>query len=63
LKKILAVEVGLAMGGVDENTRAELLGHAKRTMTSAYTHASWKRKIEAVEIMGILCGQYLDIEG
>ena len=52
----------LAMGGVEENTRAELLGHAKRTMTSTYTHASWKRKMEAVEIMGNLCGQYLDIE-
>jgi len=50
----------LSMGGIEENTRAELLGHSKRTITSSYTHTNWERKIEAVEIMGKLCGQYLD---
>ncbi len=52
----------LAMGGIEENTRAELLGHSKGTMTSSYTHASWKRKVKAVEIIGEMCGQYLDNE-
>ena len=52
----------LSMGGIEENTRAELLGHSKNTITSSYTHANWSRKIEAVEIIGNLCGQYLDNE-
>ena len=45
----------LAIGGIDEVTRAELLGHSKRTMTMTYSHSNWERKIEAVEIMGKLC--------
>jgi len=50
----------LSMGGIEENTRAELLGHSKGTITSNYTHANWERKIKAVEIIGKMCGQYLD---
>jgi integrase len=45
----------LSMGGIDENTRAELLGHSKSTITSRYSHTSWERKAEAVEIMEKLC--------
>ncbi len=45
----------LAIGGIDEVTRAELLGHSKRTMTMTYSHSNWERKIEAVEIIGKLC--------
>ena len=45
----------LAIGGIDEVTRAELLGHSKRTMTMTYSHSNWERKMEAVEIMGELC--------
>jgi len=45
----------LAMGGIDEVTRAELLGHSKRTMTMTYSHSNWERKIDAVKIMGELC--------
>ncbi|MBC8185525.1 tyrosine-type recombinase/integrase [candidate division KSB1 bacterium] len=52
----------LSMSGIEENIRAELLGHSKRTITSSYTHTNWERKIEAVEIIGKLCGQYLDNE-
>jgi len=45
----------LAIGGIDEVTRAELLGHSKRSMTMTYSHSNWERKMEAVEIMGELC--------
>jgi integrase len=45
----------LAMGGIDEVTRAELLGHSKRTMTMTYSHSNWERKVDAVKIMGELC--------
>jgi integrase len=45
----------LAMGRIDETTIAELLGHSKKTMTSRYSHSSWERKVEAVEIIGDLC--------
>ena len=48
------------MGGIEENTRAELLGHSKGTVTSNYTHTNWERKIKAVEIIGKMCRQYLD---
>ena len=45
----------LSMGGIDEITRAELMGHCKSTITSRYSHTSWERKAEAVEIMEKLC--------
>ena len=45
----------LAMNGVDETTRAELLGHKKRSITSCYTHADWESKKKAVEIIGNFC--------
>ena len=45
----------LAMNGVDETTRAELLGHKKRSITSFYTHSDWESKKKAVEIMGNFC--------
>ena len=41
----------LTMEGVDEITRAEILGHRKYTMTSRYSHSTWEKKIEAVRIM------------
>lgn len=45
----------LAIDKIDEVTRAELLGHSKRTMTMTYSHSNWERKIEAVKIMGEIC--------
>lgn len=45
----------LAMNGVDENTRAELLGHGKQSITSSYTHSSWETKVHAVAIIGEIC--------
>jgi len=41
----------LTMEGVDEITRAEILGHRKYTMTSRYSHSTWEKKIEAVRVM------------
>jgi integrase len=45
----------LAMNGIDETTRAELLGHKKRSITSRYTHSDWENKKKAVEIIGNFC--------
>lgn len=45
----------LAMEGIDENTRSELLGHKKSSMTSTYTHSSWEQKKKAVQIIGNFC--------
>lgn len=45
----------LAMNGVDETTRAKLLGHKKRSITSCYTHADWESKKKSVEIIGNFC--------
>lgn len=41
----------LTMEGVDEITRAEILGHRKYTMTSRYSHSTWEKKVEAMQIM------------
>lgn len=41
----------LTMEGVDEITRAEILGHRKFTMTSRYSHSTWEKKVEAMEVM------------
>jgi integrase len=49
----------LAMNGVDEVTRAELLGHSKRSMTMSYSHSTWAKKKEAVEVMAKLSVHYL----
>jgi integrase len=45
----------MSMEGVDETTIAEILGHAKSTITSRYSHSSWERKAKAVEKLGEFC--------
>jgi site-specific recombinase XerD len=45
----------LAIEGIDENTRAELLGHKKYSLTGTYTHSNWETKVKAVEIIGQIC--------
>ena len=52
----------LAMEGIDENTRAELLGHKKSSMTSTYTHSSWDQKKKAVQIMEKFCHVFVTRE-
>lgn len=52
----------LAINGIDEVTRAELLGHSKRSMTMSYSHSTWERKKEAVEVMAELCVHYMSTE-
>ncbi len=49
----------LSMNGIDETTRAELLGHKKRSITSFYTHSDWKAKKKAVEIIGNFCHAFV----
>jgi len=46
----------LAMGGIEENTRAVFSGYSKSTIMCSYTHTNWELKIAAVEIIGNLCG-------
>ena len=49
----------LAMNGVDETTRAELLGHKKSSMTSTYTHSNWEQKKKVVQIIGKFCHAFV----